>query len=91
LFFSRCTLENGEYKEINGTQTIKPDEVISSKIVQQWKGKSVADYANSDLDFKQTMDIIDDVWMAREKGENVILETEQIYGGWYQNYLRNIE
>eukprot|EP00703_Trepomonas_sp_PC1_P005193 JAP91413.1 Glycosyl transferase family 2 protein [Trepomonas sp. PC1] len=86
FFFSRCKLENGKYVEIDGTQTIDKDLVVGSKIVEKWKGKTVADYAKSNITFQNAMDIAEEIWHARENGEDVNQETDGGYRSWFENY-----
>ena len=32
------------------------------------------------------MSLVDDIWIARESGENVYNETQEMYNSWYENY-----
>jgi hypothetical protein len=61
---------------------------LSNKIVEKWLGKTVNDYNMANLTFGETMAVVEDIWKARENGENVNAETEAASDSWFNNYKK---
>ncbi|CAL5977006.1 Glycosyl_transferase family 2 protein [Hexamita inflata] len=88
--FSRCTFQNGGWLQNDGSEFILPDEVLGSGFVELWNGQNSEEIFCKGLSLKQTFELIDHIWEQRESGVDVQKETENSYGGWYNNYLKAI-
>ncbi|CAL5977040.1 Glycosyl_transferase family 2 protein [Hexamita inflata] len=86
--FSRCTFQNGGWLQNDGSEFILPDEVLGSGFVELWNGQNSEEIFCKGLSLKQTFELIDHIWEQRESGVDVQKETENSYGGWYNNYLK---
>ena len=62
--------------------------MLGSGFVELWNGQNSEEIFCKGLSLKQTFELIDHIWEQRESGVDVQKETENSYGGWYNNYLK---
>ncbi|CAL5987181.1 Glycosyl_transferase family 2 protein [Hexamita inflata] len=86
--FSKCILINGLWTSNDGSEKIDPNEVLYSNCVEIWNGKTSEEIYNENLDLKQTFELINLIWSSKENGVDVTKQTNELHGGWYNNYIK---
>ncbi|CAL5977034.1 Glycosyl_transferase family 2 protein [Hexamita inflata] len=86
--FNKCTIDSENNLHLNNNEIIKHSEILTNKQVEIWNGQNSEEIFCKGLSLKQTFELIDHIWEQRESGVDVQKETENSYGGWYNNYLK---